>query len=222
MFIKYFILFLLIFFSLNTITFVLAEEEKAPTPEMKYPRYGINIFKNRYYVINHANDETFSFPFHGAGFSFLLQENFSLGARLFSSEYITQYSGGGNPYHHYFWGMGMEARYTFWNIFYLKGIVDILNYSVKNQALVDEFLFFNTASRSGFGAIGSLGLGINFMLWNHAYIYAGKYTTYGRVGTQKTVAVDAEGGGTKYQDVLDEAFDFTCPNNYEFGMTIYF
>jgi hypothetical protein len=140
----------------------------------------------------------------------MLGKDWSLSGRLFYSQYVTQFNEEGRASQHFFDGLGVEGRYSFWDIFYIKLNCDLIQYYIKGH--IDHFfeLQFYDITKSGNGLVGSLGFGLNYLFFGHLYCYAGVYTSSGRVATESGPAE------------IDEIFDFTSPENYEFGLTYYF
>jgi hypothetical protein len=173
-------------------------------------RPGFGLLTGHYHALNPANKEEFDFPYYGATLALKTGENWQFGTRLFYSNYVAQFNEEGNASQHYFYGLGVEGRYSFFNFFYLKINCDLIQYYIKSHSYRFYELHYYGITKSGNGLVGSLGLGVNHLFFDHLYCYAGVFTSAGRVAT--------EAGAGK----IDEIFDFTSPANYEFGLTYYF
>ena len=178
-------------------------------------KFHINMIKGGQSVFNEENEENFNFPYYGVGLFYDLNSSLTVGGRIFSANYLTRFSSHDNRYQHYYWGIGGEVKYSFWEILYTSCTVDGINYSVKSEDANSQVLFFDLPPKNGTGLIGGLHLGLNLTLWDRVEFFAEKYTTMGRVGTTRYNSSNGE------YDV-DEVFDFTTADNYKFGAGVQF
>lgn len=187
-----------------------AEPTQNPTIPTLYPsQTGIGLITGHFNCFNPNNKETFDFPYYGIGFSFVPIRDLVITPRWFGSDCITTFSSSDAAYQHYFFGFGADVRYLFWKYFYINCSLDMISYNVKPNTAHSQPVLINFAVRNGWGAVGSAGLGMNILLADHYYLYAGTYTSAGQVGTTR-------------KEKIDEVFDFTTPLNYTFGLTWFF
>lgn len=219
-------MFILVITSLLIPSIVFAEEQKENKDffsQFDKPRFGFGVFKSRYAAHNPNNGEKFDFPYYGLNLSLLASKDIQVSGRIFSSYYTTRYSAAnGIPYHHYFYGVGVQGKYSFWQIFYVGLTIDAIYYHIKNQQKTDNLLYTGSVVNSGSGIVASPGAGINWWFGDNIYCYAGQYSTIGRIGIERLVHVKTGENSSEAVLIPDEVIDFTHPDNYEFGIKYFF
>lgn len=178
-------------------------------------RMHIGMFAAGHHAFNDANDEQFIFPYYGMVVGLPSLGDIICGVRIFASNYCTKYSNSGTGYEHYFNGLGGQMRYPFWRFLYLDINIDYISYSIKNEDSLRYAAYglSQDAVKIARGFVASPGIGAHIMLGDWFYAYAGKYITYGQVGSVKSDGEDT---------VTDEVFNFEWKDDYQFGLGMSF